>query len=169
MLSWKQTVPFTSENLEALKKMAQPSTCFLSSTVIVFARDFGENTPSNEENEKELDAAVPSGLSLYRPSWKNLWVPSEMTQQQSNVQCTVNKSPTATNNHTVISILLQFRQKEMVELVSFHLLKANDIRGVLPNFIKNSLFPVFPRERPWRTVAVDLQKRRKTTGYKEGG
>ena len=58
---------------------------------------------------------------------------------------------------TVVSILLQFGEKEMIELIRFHLLKANDIRGILPNFVKNSLFPVFPRERPRRTVAINLR------------
>lgn len=58
--------------------------------------------------------------------------------------------------YAVVAVVLKFRQEEVVELVRLDLLQADDVRGVMPYLVEDTLLPVFPIQRPARTVAVHL-------------
>lgn len=61
--------------------------------------------------------------------------------------------------YAVVAVVLKLRQEEVVELVRLDLLQADDVRGVMPYLVEDTLLPVFPVERPAWTVAVHLSRR----------
>lgn len=60
--------------------------------------------------------------------------------------------------YAVVAVVFQFRQKEIVKLVRLDLLQANDVRGIMPYLVEDTFLPVFPVQRPARTVAVHLPR-----------
>ena len=57
---------------------------------------------------------------------------------------------------SVVTIVFQLWQEEIVELVRFDLLQANNVRGIMSYLVEDPFFPIFPIKRPTWTITVHL-------------
>lgn len=46
--------------------------------------------------------------------------------------------------YAVVAVVFKLRQEEIVELVRLDLLQADDVRGVMPYLVEDTLLPILP-------------------------
>lgn len=67
--------------------------------------------------------------------------------------------PRLRRKDAAITVLLQLRQEEVVELIHLDLLQIDDVRAVVPYLLEDALLAVVPVQRPARAVRVHLPRR----------